>query len=64
MATRFCVSTCAVSRLVPSRNVTVMSSAPSPVAWLEKYSMFSTPLICSSSGVATVCATTSAEAPG
>jgi hypothetical protein len=32
--TRFCVSTCAVSRLVPSAKVTVSVSLPSPVAWL------------------------------
>ena len=36
MATRFCVSTCAVSRLVPRRKVTVRSRLPSPVDWLEK----------------------------
>ena len=64
MATRFCVSTCAVSRSVPSLKVTVTVSLPSPVAWLLKYSMFSTPLICCSSGVATVWLITSAEAPG
>ena len=64
IATRFCVSTCAVSRSVPSLNVTVSASLPSPVAWLLMYSMFSTPLICCSSGVATVWLTTSAEAPG
>jgi hypothetical protein len=37
---------------------------PSPVDWLLKYSMFSTPLICCSSGVATDSLTVSAEAPG
>ena len=36
MATRFCVSTCAVSRSVPSLKVTVSSRLPSPVDWLEK----------------------------
>ena len=46
------------------RKVTVMVSLPSPVDWLLRYSMFSTPLICCSSGVATVRATVSADAPG
>ena len=64
MATRFWVSTWAVSRSVPSLNVTETISLPSPVDWLLKYSMFSTPLICCSSGVATVWLSTSAEAPG
>ena len=31
-ATRFCTSTCAVSRSVPSAKVTVICSWPSPVA--------------------------------
>ena len=35
MATRFWVSTCAVSRFVPSLKVTVISTAPSPVDWLD-----------------------------
>jgi len=34
------------------------------VHWLDMYSMFSTPLICCSMGVATVSATTCALAPG
>ncbi len=46
------------------RNVTVSVMVPSLVAWLDMYSMFSTPLICSSSGVATVSATTLGLAPG
>ena len=36
IATRFWVSTCAVSRSVPSRKVTVSSRLPSPVDWLVK----------------------------
>src|SRR6202043_1834685 len=51
-------------RSVPIRNVTVTVSLPSPVDWLLIYSMFSTPLICCSSGVATVLETVSADAPG
>ncbi len=62
--TRFCVSICAMFRSVPSANVTVMVSLPSPVDWLLMYSMFSTPLISCSSGVATVLLITSADAPG
>jgi hypothetical protein len=38
--------------------------APSPVAWLSKYRTFSRPLICSSSGVATVSEITRGLAPG
>ena len=34
MATRFCTSTCALSRSVPSLKVTVMVSWPFEVAWL------------------------------
>src|SRR5882672_9144155 len=59
--TRFCVSICATLRSVPIRKVTVTVSLPSPVDWLFMYSMFSTPLICCSSGVATVRETVSAE---
>ena len=64
MATRFCTCTCAMSRLVPSLNVTTIRRFPSLVLWLDMYSMFSTPLICSSIGVATVEATVWALAPG
>ena len=62
--TRFCTSTCAVSRLVPSLKVTVSDMLPSLVDCDVMYSMLSTPLISCSSGVATVLATISAEAPG
>jgi hypothetical protein len=31
MATRFCTWTCAMSRLVPSSNVTAMVKRPSPI---------------------------------
>ena len=34
IATRFCTSTWAMSRSVPSAKVTVSDSWPSPVAWL------------------------------
>ena len=34
IATRFCTSTCALSRSVPSLKVTVMVSWPFEVAWL------------------------------
>ena len=49
---------------MPSLNVTVSVMRPSVVAWLAMYSMPSTPLICSSSGVATVSAMTFGFAPG
>jgi hypothetical protein len=64
IATRFCTSTCALSRSVPSLKVTVMLSWPFEVAWLYMYSMSSTPLISCSIGVATVSDTVCAEAPG
>src|SRR5262245_24493020 len=64
MATRFCTSTCAVSRSVPSLNVTASDMFPSPVDCEVMYSMLSTPLTSCSIGVATVLATISAEAPG
>src|SRR5579862_1070417 len=41
-------------RSVPTLKVTVRRKLPSPVLWLLIKSMFSTPLICSSIGVATV----------
>jgi len=63
-ATRFSTSTWAWLGSVPSLKVTVMARWPSPVDWLDRYSMFSTPLICSSIGVATLSARVSAEAPG
>src|SRR6185437_8521049 len=64
MATRFCTWTCAISRLVPISKVTEIVKRPSPVEFDDRYSMFSTPLICCSIGVTTVDATTSALAPG
>ena len=62
--TRFCTICCALSGSVPSLNVTVSVIRPSVVAWLPMYSMSSTPLIASSSGVATVSAITFGLAPG
>ena len=63
-ATRFCTSCWALSGSVPRRKVTVSVIWPSVVAWLFMYSMPSTPLICSSMGVATVSAITFGLAPG
>src|SRR6266849_10954731 len=63
-ATRFCTSTCAVSRLTPSLNVTVQLYEPSLLDCEDMYIMFSTPWICCSMGAATVSATTLALAPG
>src|SRR5215470_10992645 len=62
--TRFCTCTCAMSRLMPRSKVTEIENFPSAVEFDDKYSMFSTPLICSSIGATTVEATTSALAPG
>ena len=64
MATRFCTSTCAMSRFVPSLNVMVSVIVPSLALWLFMYSMSSTPLTCSSMGVATVSARVCGFAPG
>ncbi len=64
VATRFSTSTWAALGSVPSLKVTVMLTWPSAVDCEDMYSMFSTPLICSSIGSATVSASTSAEAPG
>src|SRR5918992_1905760 len=63
-ATRFCTCTWARSGSVPMRKVTVVVNTPSEVAWDDMYSMFSTPLICSSSGVATASDRTRGLAPG
>src|SRR5262245_22306038 len=62
--TRFCVWTCAMSRFVPRRKVTVIEKLPSPVADEFRYSASSTPLICCSSGVMTVSAIVVGDAPG
>src|SRR6059058_3509160 len=64
MDTRFCTSTWAMFRSVPSAKVTLRYIWPSLVHWLDMYSMFSTPLTSCSIGVATVSATTWALAPG
>jgi len=53
-----------MSASVPTSKVTVRLMDPSLPQALDMYSMRSTPLICSSSGVATVSATTCALAPG
>src|SRR3954462_10499042 len=62
--TRFWTRTLAWSRLVPSLNVMVSAILPSLVEYDDMYSMFSTPLISCSMGLATVSATVSAFAPG
>src|SRR5436305_14285206 len=62
--TRFCTSTWAMFRLVPSAKVTVRLYPPSLVDCDDMYSIFSTPLTCCSMGAATVSATTTALAPG
>src|SRR4029453_18036059 len=62
--TRFCTCTWAWSTSVPTRKVTVTVSTPSEVACDDMYSMLSTPLICSSSGVATDSDSTFGLAPG
>jgi hypothetical protein len=49
---------------VPILKITVMVIWSLLVDWLVMYSMFSTPLMACSSGVATVRAIVSAEAPG
>ena len=64
MATRFCTSTWAMFRSVPSSKVTVRVYEPSLVLCDDMYSMPSTPLTCCSIGAATVSATTWALAPG
>ena len=62
--TRFCTLTWAASGSVPGRKVTVMSRTPSEPATDFMYIMFSTPLIASSSGVATVSEISLGLAPG
>ena len=49
---------------VPIAKVTAIDSVPDPVEVERMYSIFSTPLICCSSGAATVEAMLSADAPG
>ena len=63
-ATRFCTFTAASSGSVPGRKVTVICSTPSEPATDLRYIMPSTPLMASSSGVATVSAITLGLAPG
>src|SRR6516165_2912026 len=62
--TRFCTSTWAMFRSVPSSKVTVRLYPPSFVHCDDMYSIFSTPLTCCSIGAATVSAMTCALAPG
>src|SRR6266481_9036228 len=64
MATRFCTSTCAMSRFVPMSKVTVRLYDPSLALVDDMYNIFSTPFTCSSMGTPTVLATTCASAPG
>ena len=53
-----------MSRFVPTSKVTVITIEPSALHWLEKYIIFSTPLISCSSGAATVSIKISGDAPG
>src|SRR5476649_1728396 len=62
--TRFCTSVSACETLVPILKVTVSIRLPSAVDCDDIYNMLSTPLICCSSGVATVSAITLGLAPG
>ena len=62
--TRLLTFTAAISALVPTSNVAVMVTTPLAAADEVKYSMFSTPLSCSSIGAATVLDRVSADAPG
>ena len=64
MATRFCTSTWAMFRSIPSLKVTVSVYLPSLVHCDDMYIMPSTPLTCCSMGAATVLATVWASAPG
>ncbi len=63
-ATRFCTSTAAMLSGYPTSNVTVMVEEPSLELEDDMYVIPCTPLICCSSGVVTVSATTWALAPG
>src|SRR3954452_22032917 len=62
--TRFCTRICARFRSTPCSKVTVRLYVPSLVHVEDMYSMFSTPLTCSSMGLATDSDTTWALAPG
>ena len=63
-ATRFWTSTWARFRSIPCLNVTVRLYVPSLVHCDDMYIMLSTPLTACSIGVATVCETSRALAPG
>src|ERR1700738_5407798 len=63
-ATRFWTSTAAMLRGYPTSNVTVIVEEPSLELEDDMYVIPCTPLICCSSGVVTVSATTWALAPG
>src|SRR5471032_2675953 len=63
-AARLATSVSACETLVPILKVTVSIRLPSAVDCDDMYSMLSTPLICCSSGVATVSAITLGLAPG
>ncbi len=62
--TRFCTFTWLVSGSLPGLNTTLTKTAPEDELTELKYSRLSMPLICASSGAATVLAMTSAVAPG
>jgi hypothetical protein len=62
--TRFCTLTWLMSVSVPGLKKTLIVRLPEDELADWKYSRLSTPLICASSGAATVLAMTSAVAPG
>src|ERR1700730_11604986 len=59
----FCTCTCAMSGLVPAAKVSVVVAWPESSALDERYSRWSSPLICCSITCTTVFSTVSAEAP-
>ena len=60
----FCTCTCAMSGFVPGANVSVMVAGPESSVVDDRYSKWSSPLICCSITCVTVFSTVSADAPG
>ena len=60
----FCTCTCAISGLVPAAKVSVVVAVPESSELDDRYSRWSSPLICCSITCTTVFSTVSAEAPG
>src|ERR1700733_14286484 len=63
VATRFCISTAALSIFLPTSKVTMMLLTPSLPLVEDIYLMPCTPLICCSNGIVTLDSTASAFAP-